>query len=80
MEDREIGFITIGRGGERYGGRGSWSVYERCRGIEERSRGIKERYRGAYGVVAPGIAAGRERYIGGAVLRHDFIALSLDQE
>ena len=27
-----------------------------------------------------GIATGRERYIGGAVLRHDFIALSLDQE
>ena len=36
--------------------------------------------RGAYGVVVSGIAAGRERYIGGAVLRHDFIALSLDQE
>ena len=36
--------------------------------------------RGACGVVAPSIAAGRERYIGGAVLRHDFIALSLDQE
>ena len=30
--------------------------------------------------VLMGIAAGRERYIGGAVLRHDFIALSLDQE
>ena len=29
---------VLRRGGERYGGRESWSAYERCRGIEERWR------------------------------------------
>ena len=54
-------------------------VCERGR-IECGSRNVCGRYRGAYGVVVSGIAAGRERYIGGAVLRYDLIALSLDQE
>ena len=36
---------------------------------------------GAYGVrESERMRAGRERYKGGAVLRYDFIALSLDQE
>ena len=40
-----------------------------CERWQVLQRGAREAY-----------ASGGERYIGGVVLRHDFIALSLDQE
>ena len=62
--------------GERRGGKRvrKRDVGRVCRGS------IDEPVAGRMRAVSGRMRAGWERYIGGAVLRHDFIALSLDQE